>query len=53
MITTEGDNAGKGLACPGQSWLVGIGKRLTHENTVVAFFDLLNSPCIVIAMREK
>lgn len=32
---------------------MGIGKRLAHQNTVVAFLDLLNSPGIVVAIREN
>lgn len=53
MITSEGDNAGESLSCPRKSWLMGIGKWLAHENTVVAFLDLLNSPGIVVAIREN
>ena len=52
MITSKSDNTRKGFTCSGQTWLMGIGERLAHENTVVAFFDLLNSPRVVIAARE-
>lgn len=52
MITSKSDNAREGFACSRQTWLMGIGKRLAHENTVVAFLDLLNSPRVVIAARE-
>jgi hypothetical protein len=30
VITSEGDNARESLACPRQSWFMGIGKRLAH-----------------------
>lgn len=51
MITTERDEAGEGLALLGPAFDFGIGLWLASEKCVVAFFDLLQSICVVIPIN--
>ena len=48
MITAEGYYARQSLAMLGRSDLPCVGSRCAHEDAVVAFFDLLDGPSIVV-----
>lgn len=50
MVTPHGDNPREGLAGLGETAFVGVGERLAHEEAVVALFDLLDCPGIVISV---
>jgi hypothetical protein len=52
VITTQSDDPRQSLSGPGQSFSVGIGERLAHEQAVVSFFDLLDGPSIVVPVRQ-
>ena len=49
MITSHGDNPWKGLAGLGETIFVGVGERLAHEEAVVALFNLLDCPGVVVS----
>ena len=49
VVATEGDDAGEGLLILGRALLFCICGRCAHEETVVAFFDLLDCVGIVVA----
>lgn len=49
MVTAHGDDAGERLAGLGEAFLVGIGEWLSHEDAVVALFDLADCPFVVVA----
>lgn len=48
MITTQRDNSRQGLAPARKPEPVRIGEWLAHQNTVVAFLNLLDCPGIVV-----
>lgn len=48
MIATHGDDAGESLARSRETVLISVGEGLPHEEIVVAMFDLLDGPVIVI-----
>lgn len=50
MVAAEGDDAGEGLALLGGAGFVGVGLGGAREDRVVAFFDLVKSPCVVVAV---
>lgn len=49
VVSAESDNSWESLAMLGNSWLFGIGCRLSHEDAVVALFDLVKSPLVVVS----
>lgn len=51
VVTTHGNDTGEGLASLRKTLLVCVGEGLAHEDAVVAFFNLLDSPGIVISME--
>ena len=48
VVASHGDNPRQGLASLGEAVLISIGVRFAHEDAVVAFFDLLDSPRVVV-----
>ena len=52
VVTTERDDSGKGLAGLRWSFLFGVGGRSTSQNRVVAFFDLVESPSVVVSGKH-
>lgn len=48
VVAAEGDDARQHLATFGRAKLVGIGHRRSRQQLVVAVFNLLKSPCIII-----
>lgn len=48
MIATHGNNTGKRLAFLRRSELVCVSGWITRENAVMAFLDLVESPCVVV-----
>ena len=48
MVTTHGDDTRQGLAALRLTGHVGVGGRLTHEDAVVAFLNLLDSPLVIV-----
>lgn len=53
VVTAEGDDTRQGFARPGHAVLVGIGVGLAHEDAVVALFNLLDGPFIVVPMGSQ
>lgn len=49
MIATHGDDAGECLARSREAVFVSVGEGLPHEEIVVAMFDLLDGPTVVIS----
>lgn len=49
VVATHGNDTREGLAMLRLASNVGIGSGFTHENAVVTFFDLLNSPLVVVS----
>lgn len=52
MVTTKGNNTGKGLASARKAQFIRVGVRLAHQDTVVSLLNLLDCPGIVISMRR-
>lgn len=50
MVTSHGDNPREGLVGLGETTFVSVGERLAHEEAVVALFDLLDCPGVVISV---
>ena len=48
VITAHGDHTREGLIFLRKSRLVGVSGRVAHEDAVVAFFDLVNSPLRIV-----
>lgn len=48
VVASHGDNPRQGLAGLGEAVFISIGVRLAHEDAVVAFFDLLDGPCVIV-----
>lgn len=48
MVTSQGNDTRQCPAGPREPNLVGVGKRLAHQNAVVSFLNLLNRPCVVV-----
>jgi hypothetical protein len=48
MIASHGDHTREGLALLGKSNLLCVCGRLAHQNAIVAFFDLVDSPCWIV-----
>lgn len=49
MVATHGDDAGESLSRSRETVLISVGEGLPHEEVVVAMFNLLNSPAVIIA----
>jgi len=49
MITAHSDDAGEGLASSRETVLISVGEGLPHEEIVMAMFDLLNGPAVVVS----
>lgn len=50
MVTAHGDNPREGLASLRETIFIGVGEGLAHEDAVVAFFDLLDCPGVVVSV---
>jgi ActR/RegA family two-component response regulator len=48
VVTSHGNNTGQCLSVLGGAGHVCVCSRLAHQNTVVAFFNLLQGPLIVV-----
>jgi hypothetical protein len=48
VIASHGDHTREGLALLRKSNLICVCGRLAHQNAVVTFFDLVDSPCWVV-----
>lgn len=48
VITAHGDNTREGLIFLRKSRFVGVSGRVAHEDAVVAFFDLVDSPLRIV-----
>lgn len=48
VVAAEGDDARERLALDGRAALVGVGRRGAGEDAVVAVFDLLERPGVVV-----
>jgi len=51
VVSAKGNDTGQGLALGRRSDLLRVGGRLTHENAVVALFDLLDGIGVVVPGR--
>lgn len=49
MVTAHGNDTRQCLSVLGRAGHVCVGSRLAHQDTVVAFFNLLQGPLVVIA----
>lgn len=49
MVTAHSDDAGEGLASSRETVLISVGEGLPHEEIVMAMFDLLNGPAVVVS----
>jgi hypothetical protein len=49
VVTSESKDTRQCLSVLGDTSCVCVRSRLSHEDTVMAFFDLLQSPLVVIA----
>lgn len=49
VIPSHGDHSGQGPACSRNARLARIAGGLTHQDAIVAFFNLLDGPGIVVA----
>jgi hypothetical protein len=49
VVTAEGNDTGKRLSLLGWADLVGVCRRLAHEDAVVALFDLLDRILVVVS----
>lgn len=49
VVAAEGDDSWEGLAVLGGSFLFGVCGWGAGEDAVVAFFDLVEGPCVVIS----
>lgn len=50
--TAESDDTRQRFAMLGNSWLFGIGRRFPHENAIMAFFNLVQCPGIIVSRYE-
>ena len=51
VVATEGDDAWKSFAFLCGPNLFGVGHRIAHEESIMAFFDLLDSVGVVVAVK--
>jgi hypothetical protein len=49
VVTAEGDDSGEGLAILGGAFLFGVCGWGAGEDAVVAFFNLMEGPCVVVS----
>jgi len=52
VVTSQGDDTRQCLSVLGGSNHVCVGSRLAHQDTVVAFLNLLQGPLVVIARHR-
>lgn len=52
VVPAESNDSWEGLAVLRNSRLFGIGCGLSHQDAVVALFDLVKSPLIVVAVSQ-
>jgi hypothetical protein len=50
VITTESDDTGKSLPSARQTEFISVGIRLAHQDAVVSFLDLLDSPGVIVSV---
>jgi hypothetical protein len=48
VIASHSDHTRESLALLCKPCLISVGSRLAHQNAVVTFFDLVDSPCWVV-----
>lgn len=48
VVSSEGDHTWKGLAVLGDTWFLGSGCWISHQDAVVALFDLVKGPGVVV-----
>jgi hypothetical protein len=53
VVTSEGQDTRQCLSMLGDASHVCVSSRLTHQDTVVAFFDLLQSPLVVVTCHRN
>jgi len=51
VVTTKGDDSRKGLAILCWTFLFGIGRWGSGQDCIVAFFDLVKRPGVVVSVR--
>lgn len=52
MVTSEGDYTRESLAVLGNAWLFCGGLWVSHQDTVVTLFDLVESPGVVVGCHR-
>lgn len=48
VVAPHGDDPRQGLPGLGEAVLISVGERLAHEDAVMAFFDLLDGPGVIV-----
>ena len=51
VVTSEGDDSWEGFAVLGWSFLLRVGGRFAGEDCVVAFFDLVKGPGVIVSVE--
>lgn len=52
MVTTKGNDTGKGLSSTRNTRFIRVSVRLAHQDTIVSFFDLFNCPGVVVSVAR-